>query len=75
MKEEYKAWQKLCEEHDAARDAVNEALGPVTQKFSAIADGTGNKNPSDEELDRLDSAWKSWDDVKRNMEEFIHKHR
>ena len=64
-----KEWNELCKEHDAARDAVYEALGPVNQKFSA----TGN--PSDQELKELDEAWKGWENVKQKMQEFIKKHR
>lgn len=75
MSNDYKEWQKLCEEHHAARDAIYEALGPVNQKFSAIADGKSQTNPSDQELNRLDEAWKRWENVKRRMEEFIKKRR
>ena len=75
MSNDYKKWQKLCEEHDAARDAVNEALGPVNQKFSSIAEGKSQTNPSEQELDKLNEAWQREKNVRQKMKEFMNKHR
>ncbi|MFV1996788.1 MAG: hypothetical protein ACC641_02130 [Acidiferrobacterales bacterium] len=75
MTDDYNEWHELCRDYNSARDAVYEALGPVNQKFSAIGEGTGHTNPSDEELDKLDEAWSSWEDAKNNMKEFIKKRR
>lgn len=67
----YDEWIDLCDEYGAANDAVDEALGPVNAKFRAIADGTGQDNPSDAELDALAEAVDTRTDVERRMKAFI----
>jgi hypothetical protein len=39
-------WQKLCEEHDAGRDAYLRAFATVNRKFEAIGRGTSTVNPT-----------------------------
>ncbi len=67
----HEEWQKLCEEHETARDAYFEAFKPVNQKFSQIARGASGPNPSNDELDEFNATWDAWQDVKRRMDEFI----
>lgn len=71
MTDLYTEWQKLCEEHEAARDVYFEAFAPVHQKFIQVFQGTSSTNPSDEELSQFETAWEAWQDVKRRMDEFI----
>jgi hypothetical protein len=66
-------WQKLCEEHSAARDAYFKAFATVNDKFTKIAKGTSKSSPSTAELDELEAAWNTWQDVRRCMDEFIKK--
>jgi len=73
MAEIYVEWQKLCEEHDTARDAYFDAFAAVNQKFAAIAKGSSRANPTERELDEFESAWKRWEAVKRRMDEFVKK--
>ena len=66
-------WQKLCDEHEAARDAYFNAFAPVNEKFRQIGQGASKTNPSETELDEFDSTWNAWQDIKRRMDEFIKK--
>ena len=75
MSNVYEEWQKLCEEHEAARMALNAALAPVSQKFSANSKGSTNVNISGSEIDRLDPAWEDWEDIKKRMKDFVNTHR
>lgn len=75
MSNVYEEWQKLCEEHEAARMALNAALAPVSQKFSANSKGAPNVNISGSEIDRLDRAWEDWEDIKKRMKDFVNTHR
>ena len=67
----YAEWQKLCEEHDAARDAYFQAFGTVNQKFAAIGRRTSGINPSDDELSEFERTWQAWEDVKKRMNMFV----
>ena len=67
-------WQKLCAEHDAARDAVFNTMAPVIRKQGAIARNESRTNPTDDELNTMFDAKRRWDDIKRRMDEFIEKH-
>lgn len=64
-------WQKLCDEHEAARAAYFQAFATVNQKFAAIAQGTAGTNPTDSELSEFESTWQAWEDVKRRMDIFV----
>lgn len=44
-------WDKLCEEHAAARDAHFKALAGVNQRFHT------SNNPTADELDKSEEAW------------------
>jgi hypothetical protein len=70
----YEEWQKLCQEHDAARDKYFAALSTVNSKFSAIAQGNSNSNPDENELSDFDKTWQDWEGVKHRMSEFVKKH-
>jgi hypothetical protein len=70
LKNAYKEWDKLCEEFERARDEQFEAYAVINGKFGAVARNEGG-NPSDEELERFESANKRLDDVLRRMEEFV----
>lgn len=64
-------WQKLRDEHDAARDAYSNASKVVNSKFAAVAKGTSRTNPTEEELEKSEFAWKAWEDVRRRMQDFV----
>jgi len=66
-------WQDLCDEHEAARNAVFKTMAPVIRKQGAVARNESRDNPSDEELDAMFRANEQWGDVKRRMDEFIEK--
>ncbi len=65
-------WAELCKEFDAAQAAVNAALAPVNAAFRSAAEGTRNRrNPTEAELDALESA-RAWEDaVRKKMDAFI----
>lgn len=67
-------WQKLCDEHSAARDAHFKAFAAVNQKFAAIGQGQSNTNPTDDELSEFEKTWDVWGGVKRRMSEFVKKY-
>jgi hypothetical protein len=64
-------WQKLCDENDAARDAYFNASKVVDSKFAAVVKGTSRTNPTEEELEKPEFAWKAWEDIRRRMQEFV----
>ena len=70
----YTQWEKLCEEHEAARAAYFQAFETVNQRFAAIYQGTSSTNPTNTELTEFDKAWKAWEDVKHRMSAFVKKH-
>ena len=70
----YKEWEELCEKHSLARDTHYKSLAEITSKFSAIAQGTSQENPSLQELSTFDKTGKDWEDVKNEMKDFIKKH-
>lgn len=70
----YTEWQKLCEEHEAARDAYLKAFIAVNNKFRAIGEGKSSTNPTNDELDGFEKTWSAWEDVKRRMDEFVKMH-
>ena len=49
----YEEWQKLCDEHDAARDACSDAFKVVNSKFAAVVKGTSRTNPTEEETRKI----------------------
>ena len=67
-------WQKLCEEHEAARDAYFRAFAAVNQKFAAIGKGTSSVNPTSAELSEFEKTRHAWQDVIRRIGEFVKKH-
>jgi len=67
-------WQKLCEEHEAARDAYFRAFAAVNQKFSAIGKGTSSVNPTSDELTQFEKTRHAWQDVIRRVGEFAKKY-
>jgi len=67
-------WQKLCEEHKAARDAYFRAFATVNQKFEAIGRGTSTVNPTSAELSEFEKTRHAWQDVIRRIGEFVKKH-
>jgi len=67
-------WQKLFDEHEAARDAYFRALAPVSQKFAAIEKGTSSVNPTDAERSEFERARHAWQDVLRRVGEFVKEH-
>ena len=64
-------WQKLCEEHGAARDAYFKAFATVNQKFAAIGQRKSSANPTDGELAEFERTWDMWESVKRRMSDFV----
>lgn len=69
----YEEWQKLCEQHEAARDAHFEALENVTRKFVGIGQGKSIANPSMEDLTKFEETWQAWEEIKNKMSEFVKK--
>jgi hypothetical protein len=67
-------WRKLCEEHEAARDAYLRAFTAVNQRFSTIGKGTPNVNPTNAELTEFEKARHAWHDIMRRMGEFVKKY-
>jgi phage-related protein len=67
-------WQKLCEEHEAAREAYFRAFAAINQKFVAIGKKTSNVNPTVAELTEFETTRHAWQDVIRRMGEFVKKH-
>jgi hypothetical protein len=64
-------WQKLYQEHEAARDAYFHAFAAVSQKFSAIGKGASNVNPTIAELAEFEKTRHAWQDVIRRTGEFV----
>jgi hypothetical protein len=64
-------WQKLCEEHEVAKNAYFQAFIEDNQKFIAIGLQTSKANPSEEELSKFETTWSSWEDVKRRLNDFV----
>jgi hypothetical protein len=67
-------WQKLYDEHEAARDAYFRAFATVNQKFSAIGKGATDVNPTSAELSEYEKTRHAWQDVLRRIGEFVKKH-
>lgn len=67
----YGEWQKLCEEHEAARDAYFQAFAVVNHKFVAIGQETSETNQTDNELSEFERTWQAWEDVKIRMDAFV----
>jgi hypothetical protein len=67
----YAEWQKLCEEHEAVRDAYFQAFAIVNQKFAAIGRGTSGINPTNDEISEFERTWQAWEDVKKRMDTFV----
>lgn len=67
-------WQKLCEEHDAARDACFRAFPAANRKFTSIDQGTSHTNPTDDELSKSEKTCQKWEDIKCRMLDFRKKH-
>jgi len=58
-------WDKLCEEHAAARDAHLKAFSAINQRFQ------NGSNPTIEETEDFEKTWQVWEDVKRRMSTLI----
>ncbi len=58
-------WQKLCEEHEAARDGYFRAFATVNQKFEAIGRGASSVNPTSSEQSEFEKTRYAWQDVIR----------
>ncbi len=67
-------WQQFCREFESAREALDQALTPVNQKFFLIAQGTSHINPTDDELSRLEAAHRKFEDIIRRMRQFVKVH-
>jgi hypothetical protein len=67
-------WQKLSEEHEAAREAYFRAFAAVDRKLSAIGRGTSDVNPSNAELIEFERTRHAWQDVLRRIGELVKKY-
>jgi hypothetical protein len=67
-------WRRLCDEHEAARDAYLRAFSAVNQKFVAIGSNASRVNPTEGELSDFQKTWQAWQEVKRRMDELLKKH-
>jgi len=72
--DQFAEWNKLCEEHEAARDAYFHAFANVNKKFAAIGQGTSAINPTGGELSEFERTWRAWDEVQRRMDAFVRQH-
>ena len=70
----YGEWQKLCEEHEAARDVYFQAFAVVNHKFVAIGQRASKFNPKDNELSEFEKTWQAWEDVKKRMDAFVRQY-
>jgi hypothetical protein len=63
----------LCEKHDAAKQAVDEAFGVVQERFlgSGSGRGRGLSSPSAKDLARLEDARAKREVIERQMDEFM----
>ena len=73
MADLYAEWEKLCDEHEAARDAYLDAFEKVHQRFVTVDKGASRVNPTGSELDDFEVSWKKWEDVKARMDVFVKK--
>lgn len=64
----YTEWEELLKEYNAARNALDDALGKVNQKFAVIS------NPSHDELSMFENAEQEFEDIKRRIDVFLEKH-
>jgi hypothetical protein len=64
-------WGRLCDEHEAARDAYFRAFSAVNQKFAAIGSNRPRVNPTEGELSDFQKTWQAWQEVKRRMDDFV----
>jgi hypothetical protein len=64
-------WSRLCDEHEAARNAYFCAFSAVNQKFVAIGSNTARVNPTESELSDFQKTWQAWQEVKRRTDEFV----
>jgi hypothetical protein len=67
-------WDSLCEEFDCARQELLDLNGSVTRQFAAVYRGNYEANPSVAELDKVEAAWRRFDDVSQRMTDFSKKH-
>ena len=67
-------WQALCSEHEAARATYLGAFAVVSAKFAEVGRDTLRANPTATELAAFEATWKSWQDVKAQMDVFVQKH-
>ncbi|OGA46566.1 MAG: hypothetical protein A3G25_01180 [Betaproteobacteria bacterium RIFCSPLOWO2_12_FULL_63_13] len=68
-------WERLCQEHDAARDAFFNAFLPVRASFgAAAASGEPLPNPLFTQLQEWEAAEAAWNDVIQRMKHFVETH-
>ena len=67
----YFEWQKLCDEHEAAKNAYSQAFSAVNQKFAAIARQNSRANPIGGEISEFEATWDTLEDVKQRMKRFV----
>jgi len=67
-------YQQLCREFESAREALNQAIAPVNQKFLLIAQRTSHINPTDDELSKLEVANRVFEDIICRMRQFVKVH-
>jgi hypothetical protein len=68
---ESRRWADLCDQHEAAKKAVDEAFPVVQDKFLGIGTGKGFSNPTAEDLTRLEDARANREAIEPQMDEFI----
>ncbi len=67
-------WERLCNQHEKAKDAYNKTFAPVHAGFRGVFAGNSNANPSISQMRRAEKAWKDWQDIIRRMRAFAKKH-
>lgn len=67
-------WEALCSECDQAKQEFYSAWSVVMPKFRAIGEGRSRENPTNEELERLESATRRRDAAEDAARAFMKAH-
>lgn len=58
-------WERLCKQHDKARDAYASAYADLVDRFGQL---------SGQHIDQHKQAWNLWQEVMQKMEDYARKH-
>jgi hypothetical protein len=66
-----KVWADLCREHQAAKQAHDEAFSGIVSGFTAQLDGRAPAGPRLEELEYEEKARKQLEEIRAKMRTFV----